>query len=337
MIAKIGEFEESTSEKTDRSVKDQTGCEPSAVYQKSAMQRADRIAAFTLDYVYNPAFEEGDADQSEHSILSDFPQEEESSLETGRYADRKSALADMTHWLSKIGETPLLRPEQETYLFRKFNFLKFKASKQRETLNKRSPKVSLMDKIEQLHQEATDVRNLIISANLRLVVSIAKKYVQGSISLDDLISDGNISLMKAVEKFDYARGNKFSTYATGAIYRNFARSIPKENALLSNCPPCDVETFEFQADQRSCTILDERHRNEQYSQIRQFLNQLVGREREIIERRFGLGDFVPQTLRQIGYELEITKERVRQLETRALNKLRKSTCETGINLPEYGM
>ena len=85
-----------------------------------------------------------------------------------------------------------------------------------------------MDEIEKLYGEAVALKNQIIRANLRLVVSIAKRHVGPLENFFDLVSDGNMSLIRAVEKFDYARGNKFSTYATWAVMKNFARTIPDE-------------------------------------------------------------------------------------------------------------
>ena len=85
-----------------------------------------------------------------------------------------------------------------------------------------------MDQIEGLYDQSVAVKNEIISANLRLVVSIAKRHVSPGENFFELVSDGNISLIRAVEKFDYARGNKFSTYASWAIMKNYARTIPDE-------------------------------------------------------------------------------------------------------------
>ncbi len=90
-------------------------------------------------------------------------------------------------------------------------------------------KSSLMDQIEALYEQAVAMKNQIVRANLRLVVSIAKRHVGPWDNFFELVSDGNMSLIRAVEKFDYARGNKFSTYASWAIMKNFARTIPDEH------------------------------------------------------------------------------------------------------------
>ncbi len=85
-----------------------------------------------------------------------------------------------------------------------------------------------MNEIEKLYEEVVKIKNEIVQANLRLVVSIAKRHVTGSEDFFGLVSDGNMSLIRAVEKFDFSRGNKFSTYASWAIMKNFARTIPEE-------------------------------------------------------------------------------------------------------------
>ncbi len=88
---------------------------------------------------------------------------------------------------------------------------------------------SQMDEIERLYDQAVTMKNQIVRANLRLVVSIAKRHLGPRDNFFELVSDGNMSLIRAAEKFDYARGNKFSTYASWAIMKNFARTIPDEH------------------------------------------------------------------------------------------------------------
>ena len=101
-----------------------------------------------------------------------------------------------------------------------------------------------MDQIEQLYEQAVKTKNRIVQANLRLVVSIAKRHVGTCDDFFSLVSDGNISLMRAVDKFDYARGNKFSTYATWAVIRNFARTIPDEFKHRERFRTCQDEMFD---------------------------------------------------------------------------------------------
>ena len=112
------------------------------------------------------------------------------------------------------------------------NFLKYQAAKLRDSLDPAKPKTLILNEIERLQEESLDVKNQIIRANLRLVVSIAKKRVGPSNNFFELVSDGNMSLIRAVEKFDYSRGFKFSTYASWAIMKNFARTIRRIEAAV---------------------------------------------------------------------------------------------------------
>ena len=111
-------------------------------------------------------------------------------------------------------------------MFRKMNFLKHQLHKFQEDIDPTKAKVSDLLRVEELKEAIKACRDLLISCNQRLVYAQAKQKLALGENIDDLVSDGNMSLMRAVEKFDYARGNKFSTYATWAIMKNFARSIP---------------------------------------------------------------------------------------------------------------
>ena len=146
-------------------------------------------------------------------------------------------------YLASLYEVPLLTREQEVYLFRKLNYLKYAAGKLREGLDPAQAKSSVMDEIERLYDQAVATKNQIVRANLRLVVSIAKRHVGPTDNFFELVSDGNMSLIRAVEKFDYARGNKFSTYASWAIMKNFARTIPDEHRRRDRFRTSQLETF----------------------------------------------------------------------------------------------
>ena len=129
-------------------------------------------------------------------------------------------------YLASLYDVSLLTREQEAHLFRKMNYVKYQATALRERLDVNRPKSGLMDRIQKLYDESVAIAKQIISANLRLVVSIAKRYVGPAADFFELVSDGNMSLIRALEKFDISRGNKFSTYASWAIMKNFARTIP---------------------------------------------------------------------------------------------------------------
>ena len=160
-------------------------------------------------------------------------------------------------YLASLYEMPLLTREQEAHLFRKYNYLKFKAAKLREQLDPAQPKSSLMDEIEELQQQAVAMKNEIARANLRLVVSIAKRHVTPDQNFFELVSDGNMSLLRAIEKFDFARGNKFSTYASWAIMKNFARTIPGEFKHRDRFRTSQDELFAATQEHRGNPLVEE--------------------------------------------------------------------------------
>jgi RNA polymerase primary sigma factor/RNA polymerase sigma factor len=228
-----------------------------------------------------------------------------------------------------------LSREQEYHLFRKFNYLKCKAAKLRAGLDPARAKSSTMDEIEHLYDQAVKVKNQIVQANLRLVVSIAKRHVTPTDDFFNLVSDGNMSLIRAVEKFDYSRGNKFSTYASWAIMKNFARTIPEEYKQRERFKTSQEEMFQGAHDPRSDQLELEHAQQTRETQVNRILARLDEREQSIIVRRFGLDHRKePQTLKEVGEEMGVTKERVRQIEARALTKMRQAAKEEKLEPPE---
>ncbi len=288
-------------------------------------QRATRIHELALDYMHNDDFTKK---LMAIEILGEMPQP--------TVAARKvRAPSGLPAYLASLYDVALLTREQEYHLFRKMNYLKYLASTKRATLDPKAPLIALMDEIESLYEKSVEVKNQIVQSNLRLVVSIAKRHVNGNEDFFGLISDGNVSLIRAAEKFDYSRGNKFSTYATWAIMKNFARTIPDEFRHRDRFRTSGEEAFVSHEDNRADNFAMEIAQQNRQVQINRILHKLDQREQEIIIRRFGLGESLePSTLKEVGEAMGVTKERIRQIEARALDKLRVAAKEEHIDAPE---
>ncbi|OGY46410.1 MAG: RNA polymerase sigma factor RpoD [Candidatus Buchananbacteria bacterium RIFCSPHIGHO2_01_FULL_47_11b] len=256
-------------------------------------------------------------------------------------------------YLREIGKVPLLKIEEE---------------------------IQLAKKAERGDQEA---KRRLIEANLRLVVSIAKRFTGKSLSLLDLIQEGNIGLFRAVEKFDYRKGYKFSTYATWWIRQAITRALADQSRTI-RIPVHMVETINrFKQVERQLIqdlgreplpeeiaaemgeSLDKIHHIIKISQetisietsvgeddedstledfiedvrtvtpdrvaalellrdyVKEVIEDLTPREQKILEMRFGLTDGVSHTLEEVGKEFDVTRERIRQIEAKALEKIQK--------------
>ncbi|QEF96567.1 RNA polymerase principal sigma factor HrdA [Stieleria maiorica] len=286
--------------------------------------RRQRIMELPLDYIYNEDFE---VTSREAEYLGAEPEPAS--------APRKVRVPnDLPSYLASLYDVPLLTREQEYHLFRKMNYLKHKASRLRETIGTEAAgKSAVMNEIEALYEQAVKVKNRIVQANLRLVVSIAKRHLAGTDDFFSLVSDGNMSLIRAVEKFDYSRGNKFSTYASWAIMKNFARTIPNEFKHRDRFRTTTEELFLARQDDRVDPYVEESAQRTRKRELSRILNRLDEREQKIISARFGLErGSEPLTLKEVGEEMGVTKERVRQLEARALAKLRTAASENNIEI-----
>ncbi len=297
----------------------------SSIYRVINEMRARRILSVKLEYMPHPSF---GMPNVRDLILSPVPEPAD-----GRAPRRTKAPKGLPPYLADLYENPLLSREQEAHLFRKMNYLKYLANQLRETIDPTRARTADLDEIEQLQEEALAVKNQIIRANLRLVVSIAKRHVGPSNNFFELVSDGNMSLIRAVEKFDYARGNKFSTYASWAIMKNFARTIPEENYRRDRFVTGHEDMFEAAADTRTDEHEYESAQKRNQEAVKGMLGRLDDRERRIIISRYGINGASEQTLEQLGKDLGITKERVRQIESRAQEKLRKYAIEEKLDLP----
>ena len=210
------------------------------------------------------------------------------------------------------------------------NWLKFQALQKRNRLDPKRATMKQMKQIEAVLAEAETVKAILITSNLRLVVSIAKKFNEPSHSFDELISEGNVALMRSVEKFNFALGNRFSTYATYAIQRHFFRISHKSrqyrNRFASDDEPVKDRAEEV-SDHESCSPDQVNYLKTLFSK---FLHQLESREQQIVLARFGFNGDKPKTFRQLGTEMGVCKERIRQIQTRAIAKLRTMAEEANL-------
>ncbi len=303
----------------------QYGRTRSSVYRIINEMRAKKILGTKLEFMPHDDFSNA---AKAPEMLGPMPEPPD-----GKTPRKSKPPKGLPPYLASLYEVPLLTREQEMHLFRKMNFLKHQANQRREKIDPTRAKTNELDEIEQLQEDALAVKNQIIRSNLRLVVSIAKRHVGPSNNFFELVSDGNMSLIRAVEKFDYARGNKFSTYASWAIMKNFARTIPEENYRRDRFVTGHEEMFEAAADNRIDEHEYESAQKRNQEAVRGMLNHLDDRERKIMISRFGLDGTSEKTLEQLGRELGITKERVRQIESRAQDKLRKIAIDAKMELP----
>ena len=295
----------------------------SSMYRVLNEIRAQRLMEQPIDYIYNASF---DDPALEATILADMPAAEAYEVSRRQLRIPKDAPPE----LASLYETPLLNKEQEQHLFRKMNFLKHKVNQLLSGMKTVSGRIDPhrvriqdLDRIDELLDQAGVIKDQLINCNMRLVVSIAKRHSAQSDNFFELLSDGNVSLLRAIEKFDYSRGNKFSTYASWAIMKNFARSIPEERNRRERYVTGAEELFEAAPDNRTdeqeCLASAEQASHK----VNRLLEYLDPREREIIRMRAGLDSNAEgMTLEKIGEKLGITKERVRQLNVRAMKKLR---------------
>ena len=281
---------------------------------------ASQLVSQPISYIYNVAFDAPDAEQA---ILGAKAPASEATAEPVRIPD------DLPAYLAELYRTPLLSKAQEADAFRRMNLILHQASNIQSRIAKDISNATTRDitALQERLAAAQEFKNKIIQANLRLVVSIAKRHLRSHAgdSLFELVSDGNVSLIKAVERFDYGKGFAFSTYASWAIMRGFARSIPEEQ---SQCERFRTGCDEFLAaarDIRSIELPVDDEASAARAKLVEGMRHLDTRERAVLQRRYGLdGQGEQATLEQVGRELSLSKERVRQIELSALAKLRSS-------------
>ena len=294
-------------------------------------QRVERLLNLVIEFVPHPDFE-----QQAAIAAADGRQGEIETLEPAVTLAHcppdpiSQRPAGARGYMASLYDTPLLSRDDEATLFRRLNYVKYRATELRAALDPNRPDVPLLDDIELLLVEADRTRNQIWRANLRLVVSIAKRYVNPENSFEDLVSDGNMSLLRAIECFDISRGYRFSTYATWAIRKNFHRAITKRHRDRTRFATVD-EALLVAAPDRAAPASSPQQAGATRHALARLLDRLPDRERLVVSARFGFdaGEH-PQTLQQIADRLGVCKERSRQLLLRALGRLQKLAEETGL-------
>jgi RNA polymerase primary sigma factor len=274
----------------------------------------------TIDYIPCRQFLKADAER-----LATLPPAD--SLVPLRQRGGERAAGDVSPYLASLYETRLLTKDEEQFYFRRMNWLKFRAATARGRLDRRRASLRQIDEIEGWLAEAESVKGILITSNLRLVVSIAKKFVDVSNSFEELVSEGNVALMRSVEKFSFALGNRFSTYATYAIQRHFFRLSQKGRQFRSRFV-ADDEALRGRASEAPIT---DRCSSAQIDTLKElfsrFLEGLETREKQIVVARFGFDGRPSRTFRELGVEMGVCKERIRQIQTRAMEKLRQMAAE----------
>lgn len=281
----------------------------------SLRDRTLELLRTEIQFVPNPAFCEFERNSS---YLDSDRQDEVSGGSSGKVP--KGLPAHLT-WLC---EQSLLTAKQEAKLFREMNFLKFRANALRSRLDPDDLDEDLVEEISETLDRANSVRDQIIRSNIRLVISVIKRFVSGRDSFDDLLSDGIWSLMAAVEKFDYSRGFRFSTYAFQVITRNAGRQLKNINREKKRYASDGSEHLGQSLEETRQSLASEQSQQRVFSKLEPLLDLLDPRERMVIRGRFALGHHREvKTCQRLAEKLGVSKERVRQLEQRAISKLRK--------------
>jgi RNA polymerase sigma factor (sigma-70 family) len=286
-----------------------------AIYRAIVDERVRRLLKRRTRFYDDSLYHQEDAAQAIHEIVA--------AEEIGQEPNREELRVprDLPPYLQELYRTPLLSKSKERALFLKFNFHKYQFAHARRRLDAERVRHRDLERIEAILADAAATKNQIVRANLRLVVSVARKHVRPGVGLLELVSEGNLVLMRAVEGFDLHRGHRFSTYATLALMKGFARSVPQMvQATRRNTG--DVEALAAVPDSRPVRTTE---RLIERDEVKQLLSRLSERERDVLAAHFGLGGQEEEaTYAEVGERLGLSKERVRQIERGAFAKLREA-------------
>ena len=309
-----------------------TGSERQLSPQDQAALR--RIITGKYDYVANDLFGQADA---ERVIFDQAP--EIARPDTSWYHPVMENIATATR-VSGSAQAPPLTAEQERALFLQFNYCRHRVAAFKAQLGHELPDSDTAATMLSWHHKAEVYRERIAQANLALVLAMAKRTRMSEVDFSDLVSEGNMALLRAVDKFDAARGFKFSTYACRAILKAFSR-IAVKLSKYRQFFPTDFDPKLEKSDYMERKRMD--HEFDCADEIRLILDEnraeLTDIEQDVIEHRFAIGgageegeaQSAPLTLEQVGKIIGVTKERVRQIQNKALQKIRHSLEDQYLN------
>ena len=273
-----------------------------------------------IGYIYNNCFDSLTRDDVETEMEQTALYEETEAVSISS--------SDFPAYLASLYEIPLLTAEGERVLFRGMNFYKHIANQQRVTVPRKRRKAIALETFKELLNRAEYLRQQIVRSNLRLVVSIARKYAHNQQQLEEMICEGNIILMKAVDKFDYALGYRFSTYVTHSVQRHLFRYMKKRQRIRkTEVDFPDLRAYENLGMEAEEDVL--RNATEAANNLMNSMEEVLDeREQFLIRERFGFTNGgKTRTLKSLAGDMGICKERVRQLLNKALVKLNEFATE----------
>lgn len=295
---------------------------------RRALNKADEellnsLLAQEQDFIDSPAFYEEEANEKIYDQAPEIPKPD-----TSWYHPVMDDLSGRTRTI-KTAQQVILTGAQEKVLFHQFNFARYKIwTIQREVwaTEARKPTPEQADMILRWYRKSDLIREQIANTNLALVLAMAKRTRMSEVDFADLVSEGNMALLRAVDKFDAGRGYKFSTYACRAILKAFSRQGMKLSKYRQRFPTDfdpKLEKSNFLETKRATFEKDAAEEVKRI--VLDNRADLTDVERTVIEHRFGLesGEIdKPMTLEQVGQIIGVTKERVRQIQNKAMEKIR---------------
>lgn len=289
---------------------------------------ARRLLSREVDFRYHASFE-----QMREQDLSEIvpPLNRDETLNDPRSPEPAPTRSILPASIVDFCRAPLLTPEQERDCFRLMNFLKFRAHALRAQVNPEHPRRSDLKEMERLLARAREVSDRIVQCNLRLVIAVARKFLNSLLPLEELLSSGSSILLGAVSKFDFGRGFRFSTYAQHSLQREFYRLAMIRRRDRNRFVTGSEQAFGGHSDRAHEMRLSDLHFGE-VSRLIQCMGQVLDvRERRILEARFGLDETrESKTLSEVALELGMSKERVRQLQSQAVGKVRQMVLDRGL-------